>query len=91
MDETETGDLRVTFFCGWYFFFRTASEIHGRLKVVGNIEKLMPTNKFGLLLQKNGFEQTKYRGTRGYVVVENSTPSQNQKDIAQELLSQDVY
>ena len=65
----------------------TASEIHGRLKVVGNIEKLMPINKFGLLLQKNGFVQTAYKGIRGYIVVETSTPMQSQKEMAQELLT----
>ncbi|MCQ2340460.1 MAG: hypothetical protein MJZ79_06765 [Paludibacteraceae bacterium] len=67
--------------------FMTASEIHGRLKVVGNIEKLMPINKFGLLLQKNGFVQTAYKGIRGYIVVETSTPMQSQKEMAQELLT----
>lgn len=66
--------------------FMTASEIHGRLKFLGNIEKLMPINKFGLLLQKCGFERTKYQGTVGYIVVENSIPSKSQKDIAHELL-----
>jgi len=69
--------------------FMTASEIHGRLKVMGNIEHLMPVNKFGQLLKKKGFVQTKYQGMRGYVVVENSTPSQSQKDIAQEILSKE--
>lgn len=67
--------------------FMTASEIHGRLVLWGNIRNPMPVNKFGQLMQKHEFTQIKYRGTRGYIVVENSTPSQSQKDIAQELFS----
>jgi len=31
-------------------------------------------------------DKTKYQGQPGYVVVENSTPSQSQKDIAREIL-----
>jgi len=69
--------------------FMTASDMHGRLILWGNIKNPMPINKFGQLLKKNGFVQTMYRGTRGFIVVENSTPTQSQKDIAQELLSKD--
>jgi len=68
--------------------FMTASEILGKLKLWGSIERSMPINKFGQLLQKRGFQQTFYRGQRGYVIVENSTPSQSQKDIAKDLLTE---
>jgi len=68
--------------------FMTASEILGKLKLWGSIEHSMPINKFGQLLQKRGFQQTFYRGQRGYIIVENSTPNQSQKDIAKELLEE---
>jgi len=69
--------------------FMTASDIHGRLVLWGNIKNPMPINKFGQLMQKRGFVKTCYCGTHGYLVVENSTPSQAQKEIAQKIMSED--
>jgi len=69
--------------------FMTASEIHGRLVLWGNIRNPMPVNKFGMLMQKRGFVKTCYCGTHGYLVVENSTPSQAQKDIAQKIMMEE--
>jgi len=65
--------------------FMTASDIHGKLVLWGNIKSPMPINKFGVLLQKRGFVRIKYRGLYGYVVVESCTPSQSQKDIAKQI------
>ncbi|MCQ2331318.1 MAG: hypothetical protein MJZ55_04940 [Paludibacteraceae bacterium] len=62
--------------------FMTASEIHAKLKMWGNITTPMPLNKFGELLKRRGYPPRKlHSGKRGYVVkvTENLTDKQYQE------------
>lgn len=62
--------------------FMTASEIHAKLKMWGNITTPMPLNKFGELLKRKGYEQRALHGGKhGYVVkvVDNLADRQYQE------------
>ena len=68
--------------------FMTASEIHAKLKMWGNITNPMPLNKFGELLKRSGYLPHKlHRGTRGYFVKVTENQSDRQGKIIHEVLS----
>ena len=70
--------------------FMTASEIHAKLKMWGNITTPMPLNKFGELMKRRGYiQECLHKGKRGYVVkvIENQTNKQN--EAIRELLTGD--
>ena len=61
--------------------FMTASEIHAKLKIWGDITTPMPLNKFGELLKRRGFiPKCLHKGKRGYIVkvIEDQTNKQNE-------------
>ena len=51
--------------------FMTASEIHAKLKIWGNIDNPLPLNKFGEVLKRGGFIRKKIHGGKnGFLVQE---------------------
>ena len=70
--------------------FMTASEIHAKLKMWGNITTPMPLNKFGELLKRRQFIQKRlHGGERGYVVKPIESQADRQSNVIHELLSGD--
>lgn len=70
--------------------FMTASEIHARLKMWGNITNPMPLNKFGELLKRRGYTQKRlHEGKRGYIVKVIEDQINRQNAAIRELLTGD--
>ncbi len=70
--------------------FMTASEIHAKLKMWGNITTPMPLNKFGELLKRRQFVQKRlHGGMRGYIVKVIENQADRQFDVIHELLEGD--
>jgi len=68
--------------------FMTASEIHAKLKMFGNIDKPMALNKFGTLLRGAGYKQRALHGGKhGYVVKVTENLSVKQSEDIRELLT----
>lgn len=68
--------------------FMTASEIHAKLKIWGNITNPMPLNKFGELLKRRGYPPHKlHSGKRGYIVQVSENLTNKNTQAIHELLT----